>query len=357
MKKIFFVITICVIGFSCSKENTDPLPILLNNELSVDDAKFLVMDFISDSIIAKSVDMNFVSYNLRNYEVMNKVKKESGKEIIKIYEFITETNGKKGYSVVIGDKRIQKVIASVVYGSLEDTLKIMPLKEYFRAIPSIIEEELYAFYTKNTSKTTKDESGAHYCFLSTSWGQDIPYNNQCPIRCDWRAPTGCSVTAVAQILAYHNIPSSLNWSAILANRKVTNNSLQTVINDVSWLMVQLGDEMETEYGCFSSPTYTRNVPKGFSRFGVVANSPMSYSWFNVTESLNRNRPVYMRGDLNGGEGHAWVCDGWKIHPGDYRYLSFNWGADGASDGFFYVTDPINFNGYTDNLLIVITIGI
>jgi len=55
--------------------------------------------------------------------------------------------------------------------------------------------------------------------LETTWDQDCGYNTYCPTLsgapCN-HAYTGCTVTAMAQIMKYHNYPNNYNWS-LMAN--------------------------------------------------------------------------------------------------------------------------------------------
>jgi hypothetical protein len=76
------------------------------------------------------------------------------------------------------------------------------------------------------------------------------------------------------------------------------------------------------------------------RSGVTEEEMYMYEtdeWkFLLKEDLDKGQPIIYRGTDDGGNGHAFVCDGYQ----DTSYFHFNWGWGGAADGFYYL-DPIN----------------
>ena len=89
-------------------------------------------------------------------------------------------------------------------------------------------------------------------------------------------------------------------------------------------------------------------------FGYNASSYDNYSLTPVMNSLNANRPVYIRAQNNASSGHAWVVDGSqyicnkkttylvsktsrRIVAEEYVkkwYLNFNYGWGGINDGYY-----------------------
>jgi hypothetical protein len=253
-------------------------------------------------------------------------------------------------------------------GSLADTSFIEPLRLYVRTIPEFIASDLNRHYkgeTKAVKPVTKaNDFVTYYCFLPTVWGQEYPYNSQCPVSdcspatCNGRSPAGCVAIAIAQILAYHHKPSSLNWTSILSNQSLTANSPATAISQVGTLIANIGTLANTGYGCEASGASSLQAPAVLSYYGLTTDSYQSFSISVVANSLQNGYPVYMRGVSDAG-GHAWVCDGYKKHvygPTDYyEYLDMNWGADGTSNGFYYTESQPSFNTgpYTFNTNIMI----
>ncbi|MDD4114606.1 MAG: C10 family peptidase [Massilibacteroides sp.] len=223
---------------------------------------------------------------------------------------------------------------------------------YFNAIPEIIYGDLVAFYNKSTNKnpTMKSDVISYYAFLPTLWGQGAPYNSTVPYLCsNGRAPVGCVPVAIGQVMAYHGTPSNLDWTSILKSSVITSNSSQTVIDQVSNLLVEIGSRINISYACSGSgitgSQYETKVPQTLSSYGFVFTSPQNFSISAIAWSLSYSRPVLMNG-WSTTVGHAWVCDAYKKHDygnGEYyEYLNMNWGWAGDSNGFFYINNPPAF---------------
>lgn len=363
MKKTYLILSLITILFSCSDESvnsllvSDPESLEESNVLTVDEAKALLLDFMSDQIDTKAGETFTIGeYNIRDYHVapIKTRTTNDDPEVIPIYEFATESNKNNGYAVVIGDKRIEKVLVSVEKGEFSDTLIIQPLRSFFQSIPSFIQSDLNDYYTdvRNTPKRTRAAFDTYYNFLPTIWGQGYPYNSKCPVaNCyDGHYPAGCVAIAIAQILAFHKIPANLNWTSILSSSIVTSSSSQTIRDEVGTLIAEIGTKVEMNYGCSGSGVAAsvapQKIPYAFSQYGFTYGAFQNFSLNLVTESLVNGRPLYMQGQSDEG-GHGWVCDSWKRHNYDdgtfYDYLNMNWGWNGSSNGFYYVSNPVSFN--------------
>ena len=201
--------------------------------------------------------------------------------------------------------------------------------------------------------------------LTTAWGQGSGYNNLCPnLGCDGNghAPTGCVATAMAQIMRYHEHPSSYNWSNMPDNNGTY---------DTQSLMSDVGESVDMDYDCERSGANSSKVDDALEDEFNYSNA--TYGNFNhntVKSNLQLNKPVYLSGDRISGyflgiplyKGHAWVCDGYRAGHvcvfddngniiGEYDYLFFhmNWGwaptFPNTWCGFNNFTAP---NGYTYN---------
>lgn len=214
----------------------------------------------------------------------------------------------------------------------------------------LIRQDLQQYYADIQEKAVQTKMTAETCykFTSTTWGQGSPYNVKCPIKCDDNAPAGCVAIAIAQVLAYHKVPSTLNWSAILASDKTTSSSSTTVKNQVSTLIAEIGTKINMQYDCTESGANTADAPSLLHSYGLNSGSLIPFSILDCKYALENGEPTIMRGQNSGStSGHAWVCDGWKRHIYDdatyYDYLSMNWGWDGSSNGFYLVENPISFS--------------
>ena len=209
--------------------------------------------------------------------------------------------------------------------------------------------------------------------LSTTWGQDSPYNLYCPSGC----PTGCVATAMAQVMYYTEtkanilatttttpIPSykttnygsmpeipagtSLYWSSMKTNYSSTETG--TAAQAVATLMQCCGYSVQANYGPGGTQAQTHLVANALkSYFGYstttqyVSRSFYSYAnWVALLyNELNQGRPVLYNGS-SVDNGHAFICDGY-MYQGGKDMFHINWGWNGLSDSYFALTalDPEN----------------
>lgn len=186
-------------------------------------------------------------------------------------------------------------------------------------------------------------------YLSTTWGQGCGYNSRlpamsCSVPCG-RAYTGCVATAMAQVMRYHQYPSSYSWSNMPANYGTSSTAT---------LMKDIGSAVSMDYKCDGSGADTKDkVASAFrGRFGYSSASYADYDYQTVKSQLNYGRPVILRGGRNTGwwifgqysDGHAWVCDGYSnyVNPcwGSTLRFHMNWGWNGSHDGWYSFN---NFN--------------
>ena len=211
--------------------------------------------------------------------------------------------------------------------------------------------------------------------LNTKWGQEDEYGAYCP-----NGVSGCVATAMGQIMAYHQYPSSITASINLGNysqgqnismhwynigfHKKTHTGYQSCSDyhsEISALLRDIGAQVFMEYGVYGSGASPSMIPSAFIHYGYSTGSLASANVSTIKTSLDNNRPVLMGGSSSSG-GHAWVADGYKDYllyedtyaqaypqPGYYlvqsefieevHALHINWGWDGICNGYF------NFNYY------------
>jgi len=214
--------------------------------------------------------------------------------------------------------------------------------------------------------------------LTTMWDQGCYYNAMCPADAGacghtW---TGCVATTMAQIMKYHNFPpqgvgshsyvhptyglqsadfgnTTYSWSS-MPNQVFSANTA------VATLMYHAGVSVDMQYGTGGSGAFSYNVPDALMNYfnyrpGAVLQYKNSFS--NVEDfknliraDLDQDLPVYYSG-VDGNEGHAWVCDGYRMSDGKFH---FNWGWSGSSNGW-YAIGALNPGGYsfnTDNQIVI-----
>lgn len=350
-KNLLLALLLASLLYACTNDDTH-IPVAndqeteATNEVSLNAAKNMLEDFVGEMNARSGSSFKIKSHQVKTvYVNASEALGRSAQEAIPVYEFITETDGKEGYSVVVGDKRVEKVLISVPQGSIADTAHIKPLKWYYEDIPLLIEQDLKQYYagTKETTVQSRMTAETIYKFLPTVWGSDEPYNAQYPA---YITPS-CGAIAIAQILAYHQLPSTLSWSTILASPIVTTSSNANVINQVSTLIMNVDLALNTDFddpnGSAVSETY---IPSALSSFGLTCGGMRGFSIFDSKLSLQNGGP-FLLGGQGPGLGHLWVCDGYKRHIYDdgtyYDYLNMNWGWSGNSNGFFLVENPMSFS--------------
>ena len=368
MKQLFlFLVLLCFV--SCDSEpiskNGIESPSKGEYELTLDEAKSVLIDFLNEQDATKnSRNIVIKDYSIHNYEITGistKANIKSKPEKIPVFEFITETNKNKGYSLVVGDKRISKVLAFIEKGTLNDTSFIPPLKMFYESIPELINNDLESYSNNPPVNTKSSNNDYYYAILPTSWGQGYPYNKYCPPCSETiydsyyrgKCRAGCASIAIAQIMVYHQHPETLHnmstdfdWTNILAYPFIDDNSPSNVIDQVANLVNIMGVSVGTNYQCYASGTNQDNVPAVFSWFGYTMGNMQEYSLDTIKNSLQNRRPVFITASAYDSVttkrvGHAWVCDGWYINNYS-NYLHFNWGWDGTSNGYYYVPDSYYF---------------
>ena len=225
--------------------------------------------------------------------------------------------------------------------------------------------------------------------LTTQWNQGSIYENEGYNQlCPPNSVTGCTATAMAQIMNYWEHPiqgtgfhsyNENNYGTLSANFGATTydwNSMPnySANNAVATLMYHCGVSVEMNYTPFSGSSAAilsfdltwldnllgnsqnpsaENALKTFFKYkesidGIMKSEFSTTEWINVfKQELNNNRPILHAGyGINQGEpsGHAFVCDGYDNND----LFHFNWGWGGQDDGYFWITNLSTSNGDYSN---------
>ncbi len=209
--------------------------------------------------------------------------------------------------------------------------------------------------------------------LNTIWDQGCYYNAQCPAASGGQCGhvwTGCVATAMAQIMKYHNYPpqgvgqhtyispnygqQSADFENTTYNWAAMPNSVGSSNSAVATLMYHAGVSVDMNYATSGSGAFSENVPFALlNYFNYSPDIDIKYkeNYANVEDfmallraDLDASLPVYYSGS-NTTEGHAWVCDGYRLSDEKFH---FNWGWSGSSNGY-YAIGNLNPGGYTFNL--------
>lgn len=221
--------------------------------------------------------------------------------------------------------------------------------------------------------------------LTTRWGQDTPYNLQCPEytvnNVKYNYVTGCVATAMAQIMKYHNYPekgygktiyrlnpgdgatltieadfgnTTYDWANML-DSYISGRYNDEQANAVATIMYHCGVSVRMNYakdgsGAFSYDActalrtnflYDKNI-KHYSR-DFMPNE----EWMNIIyRELNDNCPILYGGVTTTNAGHAFVFDGYDADG----LVHVNWGWNGESNGYY---DVASLNGFSEGQNMVI----
>lgn len=128
--------------------------------------------------------------------------------------------------------------------------------------------------------------------LTTQWQQQLNFNFECD---NYPEDAGCAPIAIAQVMRFHEYPSTYAWTDMHDFLAVP--PTQILIRDIQRKSGKTSNEIKIE--------------STFEYFGYNANRN-SHNKQSVKNEIFQNRPVTMvGGPSDGGEGHAWVCDGAK----------------------------------------------
>lgn len=217
--------------------------------------------------------------------------------------------------------------------------------------------------------------------LDSNWHQNAPFNNLCPI---WpgdgeRSFAGCVAIAMAQIMKYHEWPvqgegsSFYFWEGIIQisadysdsydwpniNNTCYTSDPQVEQDAVAELVKECGVSVQMDYAhgsgddAIGSSADSERVPNALTEYfryqdRVNYQERASFTdeeWFALLKAdIDNGWPIYYQlkvEDPDGGapDGHAVVCDGYRIDQVDGVALHMNYGWSGnTSDRFYYFPD-------------------
>ena len=214
-------------------------------------------------------------------------------------------------------------------------------------------------------------SGEAVVDLETArWDQGAPYNQLCPTSRNMRTLTGCTATALAIIMRYHQWPergvgtlpayvTTTNHLTIPAQKlghaydwdnmplDYGRSYTQAQAQAVATLMRDCGYMLESDYGTDDNGgtgAYVDAVLRVAEYMDydksircVMRDSYSSSEWYELMQDeLDSSRPILYTGSSEEA-GHAFVLDGYTTN----NYYSVNWGWSGYYNGYFLLSalDP------------------
>jgi hypothetical protein len=298
--------------------------------------------------------------------------------------YIYNTGG--GFVIVAGDDRARGILA---YGdhdldmdNIPDGMQFMldcykEQIDYLLSNPGLVVQTPVLYATAPTATAVEP-------MLTALWNQDVPYNNMVPVHEDKPCMTGCSCTALCQVMYYwqHPLnatpsvpeyttatnrifmpelpPTTFDWDNMLES--YSDSYTQAQADAVAQLMLYVGQAEKMNYGPRpkGSTAHILLIRKAAQMLGynpdseVISKKNSGYSdaeWEELMlNELYAGRPIiYTSKDSIKKVAHAFDIDGY-----DGEKYHINWGWGGNSNGYFafraFNTSSYQFN--TEHLMIV-----
>ena len=279
-------------------------------------------------------------------------------------------NGSRGYVIVAGDDRAPAVLGY----SDEGTFDSGNVPEGLQYLLEGYAAQIDALTRGAKAETQLRDAGAIRPLVTSSWGQDNPYNILLPyLPSGKHVYTGCVATALSQVMRYWKWPARPSrpipayTSTYTANNETLSfNMTELPVVDFEWNAMQdtyetfdtaslaalaaarlnlySAQAMKMTFGKYSSNAPTAAIPAmAAAYFDYDASAHVAgrsnYSTQGWTDliyaELVAGRPVIYFGSKKTG-GHAFICDGYDGNG----MFHFNWGWNGDSNGY-YLLNVIN----------------
>lgn len=320
--------------------------------------------------------------------------------------YVINFNDDQGFAILVDDKRVgNNILAYSQSGNIDQStdnpgvLLFMDQATEYLSLLGFDPIHIPENYSPNTSvepsnwgRTTRARCNWNYIrnkttnsrtpLISLKWGQGSPYNAALPKPAGGYFYTGCTATAVAMLMSYHQWPTSItvdgstrniNWSQAISGDIIGGN--------IHYLMKDFGIKVNMNYKESSSGAQAYQVRNAFISYGFTVSNYIDYNINTMIGELNSSRPAYICGyDNNGAGGHAWLVDGYieitnlKKTATDYvddsnvnspvlvgqkvtsttqttsMYFHCNWGWDGNNNGYFIdfnTADPYTYDSNTN----------
>ena len=282
--------------------------------------------------------------------------------------YAVNLDNNEGFVLVVGNDQSNDILGYCDHGTFNE--QQMPpnmrswLKSYMASAAGVKDVNTACSLRSAPGVPTKTPIAP---LLKSQWNQGTPFNDQCPIVDGQHCATGCTNTAMAQVMFYHKWPTgsttaipgftpentasthypslpaleptTFDWSKIYPTYTKGEDG-----TEVARLMKYVGTASQTHYGKESGATgydALQGIIKYFdydASASTVWRCQRSYiEWVDMLYAeLVAMRPVMFSGTSIDGA-HSFVVDGYL----EEDYFHVNWGWGGYSDGYYKVVlmDP------------------
>ena len=281
----------------------------------------------------------------------------------KIMAYAVNMGKNDGFVLVVGSDHSNDIIGYCDHGSIDAQNMPSNMRSWLESYMASANEDVNAASTPRSSPPRIPTKTPIQPLLTSKWGQSEPYNGQTPIIDDMHCYTGCTITAMAQVMYYHKWPktatqaipaytpnnsggtsypslpalepTTFNWDNIYPSYEYGEDG-----TEVARLFKYIGTASCADYGTSAtSATGYKALAAAIKYFDYDASAhavwrrERSYNeWVDMLYAeLKANRPVMFSGTSVDGA-HSYVVDGYDEND----FFHVNWGWDGTSDGYYKV---------------------
>ena len=286
-----------------------------------------------------------------------------------------------GFIIIAGEDRAPQVLGYSDQGQLDYS----NLPEGYKALMKSYQEQIEYLQAHPEYKVApvveRATGGGVAPLIKTYWGQEEPYDWQCPIYQGEYCVVGCVATAMAQVMYYWRYPTvspaigsyycydigqtipslpetNFNYSLMLPSychwdwdrsELIQDTYTDEQAQEVAKLSRYCGQAVDMGYSPEGSGAYTFNQLSAMKDFGYSRNAREEDrdSWWGssystaeweamIREELDKRYPILYSATDPAEGGHAFICDGYN----DQGLFHFNFGWYGTCDGW-YVSTALN----------------
>lgn len=327
----------------------------------------IAQDFFAKSTKKKAPKLSVVSQQKVTQQIRKKVApaKKAPSQHSSCYIINDEANNR--FVIVSADERMYQILGYSDNGCFETDNMPVALLEMFDGYDlqyQFLMEHSESFEQSSPQRIPTTAIGP---LIKTKWGQDTPFNDDCPTNRrasdGSRCASGCVATAMAQVMNYHQYPTSgigtysytsatqrhfqsmdfsqqnFNWANML--NTYDDNCSDAQKAEVAKLMHACGISVSMDYGC-SSDGQSGASPHDIAYaminyFGYNPNTVFkmkdyysSEEWDSIIlKELEAERPILYGGRGTGG--HRFILDGCD-EKGLYHF-NFGW-TYGQGNGYY-----------------------
>jgi len=330
------------------------------------------IDSIGQSFIAKMqkvTDNGNLTYRLalKSSEVITDSVLSTERFFVYNLEDKNITDKYKGFFIVSTDRNAPAVIGYSETSTFDKT-NIPPALKYW--LSTFCRNDISSTRQDMQPLTDGETKGVAPLLGETQWGQDKPFNNDCPTNGNKHCLTGCVATAMAQVMKYYEYPNCghgkikyttntnritiekdleeypFSWSKMKSN--YSNGYTGDEAFAVATLMSCCGASVSMDYDVEASGAYQYDLLFAYLNYFdydkdaafMMRNYCTEKDWHSLlTKELDAGRPVNYAGQSRKDGGHSFVVDGYRSSTSTkYPYYHINWGWQGQCDGYYQIAE-------------------